>query len=399
MANSPFFVDPGNDFSSGLNGLSGTLSNIRQDRMLAAEQQKRDQAEAEAKQRMADASAAAQQAYASGDPDLMARTSLQYPEIANNLRQQIGLNDERKVKDAASFARDVLLATPEEREGVFKNRIQMLQDQGRDPSHTAQAYQKYLKNPNQAMQGIELDWAAGDPQGYSVVAEKARAEAKAAADAAKIQREDERFDHSEAGKDRRAAMSASDRALTREIAVLTAKQNAEMNALKREELGQKIEDKKMKQQESLNKQQAAADSSVATFDQAIGSADRLLKHPGLGNAVGIRSLAPTLPGSDAANFEAELDTLKAQTFLPQVAALKGAGALSDAEGKKLSDSIGALSVKMSKPAFEASLNRVKQTLENAKARSAKTAPTRPHPQAQQSGTAMPADIQDLLNKY
>lgn len=91
--------------------------------------------------------------------------------------------------------------------------------------------------------------------------------------------------------------------------------------------------------------------------------------PGLEKALGFFDAAlPTTPGSDAANFEARLDTLKAQTFLPQVQALKGAGALSDAEGKKLSDSIGALSIKMSPEAFRKSLRDVRQTLVAAKER-------------------------------
>lgn len=205
MASNPFYVDPGNDFSAGLSGLSGTLSNIRQDRVVAAEQQRRLRAEDEQRQRQAAASEAAQQAYQSGDPDLMAQVSLQYPEIAQNLHQVVGLNDERKVKEAAGFARDLLMASPDQREGIFQKRIQLLTDQGRDPAHTTQAYQQYLQDPNGAMQGIELDWAAGDPNGYKVVAEKERARAKAELERMKIDREDARFDRAEAGRNQRAA--------------------------------------------------------------------------------------------------------------------------------------------------------------------------------------------------
>ncbi|MFK3971118.1 hypothetical protein ACI2KS_10365 [Pseudomonas sp. NPDC087358] len=115
---------------------------------------------------------------------------------------------------------------------------------------------------------------------------------------------------------------------------------------------------------------------VATIDQALSSVDSLLgtkvdpknpagpridEDPGLASAVGLSSILPTRPGSAAADFEARLDTLKAQSFLPQVALLKGAGALSDAEGKKLSDSIGALSPKMSEGAFRKSLADIRST--------------------------------------
>ncbi|MBJ2841008.1 acyltransferase, partial [Salmonella enterica subsp. enterica serovar Mbandaka] len=81
-------------------------------------------------------------------------------------------------------------------------------------------------------------------------------------------------------------------------------------------------------------------------------------------AVGIRSAFPTVPGSDAANFEARLDTFKAQTFLPMVQSLKGMGALSDAEGKKLSDAVGALSPKMSEKAFRESIGKIRNQLES-----------------------------------
>ncbi|HGJ5875994.1 MAG TPA: hypothetical protein ACHBX0_05860 [Arsenophonus sp.] len=47
-----------------------------------------------------------------------------------------------------------------------------------------------------------------------------------------------------------------------------------------------------------------------------------------------------------------------------VATLKGMGALSDAEGKKLSDVFGALSLKMSNKAFCSSLRKIRGQLES-----------------------------------
>ncbi len=130
------------------------------------------------------------------------------------------------------------------------------------------------------------------------------------------------------------------------------------------------------QQQAVQDRTRGQAGQVATIDQALASVDSLLgtkidpKDPtgkrldedgGLENAVGLSSIFPTAPGSKAADFEARLDTLKAQSFLPQVALLKGAGALSDAEGKKLSDSIGALSPKMSEGAFRKSLADIRNT--------------------------------------
>ena len=92
-------------------------------------------------------------------------------------------------------------------------------------------------------------------------------------------------------------------------------------------------------------------SSQAALDQAMN----IMNHPGLSMGTGITHMAGWIPGTEAKNFQAQLDTFKAQTFIPMVAALKGMGALSDAEGKKLSASVGALDEGMSTSEFKKSL--------------------------------------------
>lgn len=105
-------------------------------------------------------------------------------------------------------------------------------------------------------------------------------------------------------------------------------------------------------------------SALDAFDRAIGTANRLLEHPGFDSAVGMKGLSGgflggwTVPGTDAADFNAELEAMKAQVFLPMVQSMKGMGQLSNAEGQKLTDAIGALDTKMSEGAFERSLKRI-----------------------------------------
>jgi hypothetical protein len=125
----------------------------------------------------------------------------------------------------------------------------------------------------------------------------------------------------------------------------------------------------------LAQMQNTAQGSAASYQRAIDSIDRLANHPGLSAVVGANNpLAGdfggwgAIPGTQASNFRAELDTLKAQTFLPMVQSLRGMGALSDAEGKKLTDAIGALNPKMSEVAFKESLGRIKADLQSAKQR-------------------------------
>lgn len=109
-------------------------------------------------------------------------------------------------------------------------------------------------------------------------------------------------------------------------------------------------------------------SQVASFDTMLGTLDRLGKHPGLSRSVGMTGAFPTMPGSDSANFQAELNTFQSQAFLPMVAQLKGMGALSDAEGKKLTAAVGALDPKMGEKAFRDSVARITADMEQARTR-------------------------------
>lgn len=209
MAMNPFAVDAGNDLSPGLSGLSATLANIRQGRVVEAERQRQVAAEEAQKERMAAATSAAQQAFKNGDPEEMAQVSLQYPEIGDNLRKTIGLDDERKNKEAGEFARRLLTATPEQRTSIYEERINSLQEQGRDPSNTLRSYQDYQKNPNGELQALETVWAAVDPKGYTVIANEHKAQQRAAIEQQKMEREDARFERAEAGRNQRAAFRAS----------------------------------------------------------------------------------------------------------------------------------------------------------------------------------------------
>lgn len=126
-------------------------------------------------------------------------------------------------------------------------------------------------------------------------------------------------------------------------------------------------------------------SAMDAFNRAIDSANRLIKHPGFNAGVGVPSINPLdgnlagyiVPGSNAADFRAELDALKAQVFLPMVQSMKGMGALSNAEGEKLTASIGALDTKMSEGAFRASLQRIIKDLQTYRDRTNAPAPQRP----------------------
>lgn len=129
--------------------------------------------------------------------------------------------------------------------------------------------------------------------------------------------------------------------------------------------------------------QAQVEGAVASYDSAIDTIDRLKASPGFEAAVGVKNIFTgnpfgpgALPGTERANFEANLDTFKSQVFLPMVQQLRGMGQLSNAEGMKLTEAVGALNTNMTEDGFKASLDQIKKDLIAAKERTAKRATTK-----------------------
>ncbi|MDH2234139.1 hypothetical protein N5K37_29920 [Delftia tsuruhatensis] len=111
--------------------------------------------------------------------------------------------------------------------------------------------------------------------------------------------------------------------------------------------------------------QKTKDAALDGSRQAIGTINRLLTSPGREGATGTWNLSRFWPGSQEADFAAEVETLKAQTFLPMVQQLRGMGALSNAEGDKLNAAVGALNFNMSEKAFADSLGRIRDQIASA----------------------------------
>lgn len=167
---------------------------------------------------------------------------------------------------------------------------------------------------------------------------------------------------------------AANRSVTIRGQNLTDARGREANELKAEENSIKRAEKKATDDLTKN-------SQVASFDTMLGTLDRLSTHKGLSRSVGFMGSLPTRPGSESANFQAELNTFQSQAFLPMVAQLKGMGALSDAEGKKLTAAVGALDPTMGEEAFRASIGRIKADMEAARARVAGTPRAQAAPQS------------------
>ena len=315
------------------------------------------------------------QAYASGDRNAMRQLAAQFPDQVDAVRNGMKFVDEDQRNTVGNLAAAARLAatSPEAMGAWLQNNAADLQRVGLNPADVAQTYQQ---NPQQFGEFVDhLGMAALGPVDYFNTQDKI---AGRAIDRDKLAEQIRSNQAGEAltarGQDitvRGQNISAQNAALSREIQraelqdkVLDRQIARETNQIKLEELKQKQIDVRQKADVARADRQAAAQGAVDTFSTALDSLGELEKSPGLSKAVGVRSAFPTIPGSDAANFEARLDTFKAQTFLPMVSSLKGMGALSDAEGKKLSDAVGALSPKMSEEAFRSSIGKIRSQLES-----------------------------------
>ncbi|EFL7457500.1 DNA transfer protein [Escherichia coli] len=330
-----------------------------------------------AKQQEADA--AFQKEYAaaiqSGDRQQVRDLMTKYPGQLEKIQSGMKWADEDQRNSIGTLAAGARLAasSPEAMQSWLQNNAKELTRVGVDPNNVAQMYQQ---NPSGFGEFVDhLGMAALGPIDYFNVQDKMAGREIDRGRLAETIRSNQAGEALTArGQDiqiRGQNISAQNAALSREIQRAELQEKAldrqiarESNQLKLEELKQKQADVRQKADIARADRQAAAQGAVDTFSTALDSLNEIEQSPGLSKAVGIRSAFPTVPGSDAANFEARLDTFKAQTFLPMVQSLKGMGALSDAEGKKLSDAVGALSPKMSEKAFRDSIGKIRNQLES-----------------------------------
>lgn len=344
----------------GLQGLAGNLQMYKQ---------------AQAAERQQEFQKAYGSAYASGDRTAMRNLAAQFPDQIEAVRSGMKFVDEDQRNTVGNLAAGARLAasSPEAMGAWLQNNAADLQRVGLDPAEVAKTYQQ---NPQGFGEFADhLGMAALGPDQYFAAQDKIvgqRQNQQKLEETARSNRAGEALQAR--GQDiqiRGQNISAQNAALSREIQraevqdkVLDRQIARETNQIKLEELKQKQMDVRSKAESARADRQAAAQGAVDTFSTALDSLGEIENSPGLGKAVGLSSAFPTIPGTDAANFEAQLDTFKAQTFLPMVASLKGMGALSDAEGKKLSDAVGALSPKMSEKAFRSSIGKIRNQLES-----------------------------------
>lgn len=130
-----------------------------------------------------------------------------------------------------------------------------------------------------------------------------------------------------------------------------------------------------KKQEQIQKQTSAVNSISSELDRLASVANQLKNHPGLNGITGIRGTIPNIPGSQAANAEALLETLKSQTAFSVLQTMRnnsktgGAlGQVSDKEGQLLQNNLAALDKAQSADAYKKALQQIIDYTEKSKNR-------------------------------
>ena len=170
----------------------------------------------------------------------------------------------------------------------------------------------------------------------------------------------------------------------------------ETNALKLAEL----QDKRLQNQQAMEQAKRdkadAYNSGMDNLSRTIETATKVLNSPGFTGYFGT-NLNPLssrfIPGTEAADTETLVDTLKSQGFLSGIQQMKGMGALSNAEGQKVMDAIGSLSPNQSEKSARAAIKTIIKTTEMAQKRMQQKYGKDIQPSQQQLSD------DDLINKY
>lgn len=130
-----------------------------------------------------------------------------------------------------------------------------------------------------------------------------------------------------------------------------------------------------KLQGALSADENALTGAVGNFDRLATAANELLNHPGLKGITGVRGAIPNIPGTDAADAEAMLNTLKSQVAFGVLQEMRnqsktgGAlGAVSERELLLLQNNLQALEKAQSFEQMQKSLRNILNYSEQAKDR-------------------------------
>lgn len=283
---------------------------------------------------------------------------------------------------------------------VLNEHITAMRNSGQDVSDLENISRQIDTDPKSAQGFVGLVLSSTDPERWGKIASEQRAAQEAPFEltekAAKAQKAavDARFAESKAAQDlekggwqiQKLANDIGVSKLNSQIALMNAQLGREQNDLKKQELQVKLDERLAKRDEAIRAKVATVEQSRGTIDNSLSTIDRVLKNPALDSVVGAvegseyypSTLVGLIPGTasadDRANALADIDTLKSQTFLTQLQAMKaasttgasGLGALTEKEGERLINGVQSLRTKQGEKQFKDNLQEVQRLLLKAR---------------------------------
>jgi hypothetical protein len=190
------------------------------------------------------------------------------------------------------------------------------------------------------------------------------------------------------------------------IAALNAQIKREANDIKRDQMQIKLDEMKRKRDEAVQARVGEVESARGNIDNMLNNVDRILQMPtgtiedatGAWDGSWIGGVIDTFD-QDVQDFKALMENLDAQAFLAQVPQMRGLGALSENEGKKLSAALQSFNRKQSTEQFVKNLKETQRLMLKARETLAKsygvpeTIPDTP------AAAPSPDDIESIMNQY
>lgn len=273
--------------------------------------------------------------------------------------------------DAAKIYNALNTGKPEAALAYATQKRDALKNAGKDSSDFDEVIASINSNPEAAKSTIGIIGASLDPKKWLEI-HKAPSEISEAGSRAATAATKAKFAESEAVLDLQKkgwdiTKIQEDIKIAKEnlrIAAINAQISRETNALKRDELGLKMREMMDKRDEVIREKVSSAQSSFADMDNFLNTADKILATPKdvIKSATGpISTRLPTVSQSTA-DFEALVETLGSQAFMSQIPKMKGLGALTEAEGKKLQSSLQNLSLTQSPEQFISSVREAQRLI-------------------------------------
>ncbi|KHT21020.1 phage DNA ejection protein [Pectobacterium brasiliense] len=318
-------------------------------------------------------------AFKSGDRSAMRDLAAKYPDQFENVQKGMGFIDDDHRTTMGNLAMNAQLAAgqgPEAFDSFLKSNATELNRVGVNPADVGQTYQQNPQGASDLFGNLAM-FSLG-PKGYLDVLDKREGrvidrdkvavDRERLAETARSNRVGEAQGWANVGIAQQNVnvrkLELQDKALDRQIARETNQVQLGVLQDKRDATKRELEQAKTDKADAYN-------TSMDTMSRTIDTANQVLNSPGFTGYFGT-NINPFssrfIPGTDAADTSALIDTLRSQGFMSGIQQMKGLGALSNAEGQKIMDAIGNLSSSQSENSAKNSINTIISTTKLAQKR-------------------------------